>query len=142
MRIAVDSNSNTPDVTKQELVQTMTNKTKKPIMILRVKLDPDNYPRLYGLAKENPEMLELRLEIIAKSWGVRSIKSVMQTIENSEPVKVLGEKLDPLYYPKLYQWAKENPETLKTQLKSIANAWHEGNIRSAIQAFESDLEHG
>lgn len=57
-------------------------------------------------------------------------------------IKILGEDIDQVNFPILYKWAKENPETLESQLKSIAKAWHEGNIRSAMQALESDLEHG
>ena len=64
-------------------------------------------------------------------------------MKNNKPIiEMLGESLDYQNFPKLYQWANENPETLETQLKSIANAWHEGDIRSAMQALESDLEHG
>ena len=55
---------------------------------------------------------------------------------------ILGERIDPINYPILYKWAKENPETLKTQLKSIADAWHGGSLRAAKQALESDLQHG
>lgn len=55
---------------------------------------------------------------------------------------ILGESLDPENYPKLYEWAKNNSETLVKQLKSIADKWHNGSIVAAIQALESDLEHG
>ena len=55
---------------------------------------------------------------------------------------MLGETIDPDNQPKLYEWALSNPNTLERQLKSIANAWHDGSIRSAMIAFESDLEHG
>lgn len=57
-------------------------------------------------------------------------------------VTILGEEIDKEYYPKLYNWATTNPKTLESQLKSIAKAWHEGSIKSAMQALESDLEHG
>ena len=57
-------------------------------------------------------------------------------------VGISDKKLDPKYFPVLYKWVKENPETLESQLKSIADKWHEGNILSAMQALESDLEHG
>ncbi|OGH11803.1 MAG: hypothetical protein A2857_04920 [Candidatus Levybacteria bacterium RIFCSPHIGHO2_01_FULL_36_15] len=55
---------------------------------------------------------------------------------------VLGESLDRVNFPKLYKWAKDNPETLEQQLKSIADKWHNGSIGAAMQALESDLEHG
>lgn len=63
-------------------------------------------------------------------------------MKKKKSIMFLGEKLDPKYYPVLYKWAKENPETLESQLKSIAKAWHEGSIRSAMVSLESDLEHG
>lgn len=58
------------------------------------------------------------------------------------PINILGEMVDPDNMPILYRWAKTNPETLEKQLKSIADAWHEGSINSAMIAFEMDLEHG
>jgi len=137
----VVSNRNLPEVVKQGLVQAIMDREKRSITILGVKLDPANYPKLYNLAEEKPTMLEWELKLVAKSWGVRSMKSVMQTIESSEPLEFLGEKLDPLYYPILYRWAKEHPDTLKRTLLSLAKAWG-GSLRSAKQALESDLEHG
>lgn len=55
---------------------------------------------------------------------------------------MLGEVIDKENFPILYKWAKNNPETLESQLKSIAKAWHEGSIVSAMVALESDLQHG
>ena len=62
-------------------------------------------------------------------------------LKEANRTMVLGEEIDPDNMPKLYRWAKENPETLERQLKSIAKVWHNGDIRSAMIAFESDLEH-
>lgn len=61
---------------------------------------------------------------------------------NDNEISILGERIDEKNFPKLYNWAKNNPETLESQLKSIAKAWHEGSIMSAMQALESDLRHG
>ena len=62
---------------------------------------------------------------------------------NNKPIIIiLGESLDYENFPKLYRWAKENLDTLENQLKSIAKTWHNGNIGAAMQALESDLEHG
>lgn len=61
---------------------------------------------------------------------------------NYNKVPMLGETIDQENFPKLYKWAKENPEILKIQLKSIADKLHEGSIVSVMQALESDLEHG
>jgi len=66
----------------------------------------------------------------------------MSKIKKEKPIEILGGLIDPDNQPKLYKWAVSNPETLERQLGSIAKAWHEGNIRSAILALESDLEHG
>lgn len=57
-------------------------------------------------------------------------------------IKILGETIDPDNMPILYQKALTNPEELERQLKSIAKAWHEGDVRSAMLTLESDLEHG
>lgn len=57
-------------------------------------------------------------------------------------VAILGEEINAGNMPKLYKWAKTNPETLEQQLKSIADKWHNGSIATAMQALESDLEHG
>jgi len=59
----------------------------------------------------------------------------------SKPIKFLGEKLDPKYFPVLYKWAKSNPDTLKNQLISLAKL-PGGSIVNAMQCLESDLEHG
>lgn len=57
-------------------------------------------------------------------------------------IEILNETIDPENMPKLYEWAKKNPKSLEAQLKSIADVWHEGDIRAAMVALESDLEHG
>lgn len=57
-------------------------------------------------------------------------------------ITVLGEAVDKDNFPKLYQWANNNRETLEDQLKSLANSWHNGSIAAAMLALESDLEHG
>ena len=69
-------------------------------------------------------------------------KNMCFGVKKQSKAIILGEEIDPDNMPKLYRWAKENPETLEKQLKSIANAWHEGSIRAAMLALESDLEHG
>jgi hypothetical protein len=60
----------------------------------------------------------------------------------TKPVKILGELIDPDNMPILYQKAKLNKPELERQLKSIADKWHEGSVRAAIIALESDLQHG
>lgn len=63
-------------------------------------------------------------------------------MKKEKPIEILGEMIDPNNMPKLHKWAKTNPETLESQLKSIADKWHNGSISAAMQALESDLEHG
>lgn len=62
-------------------------------------------------------------------------------ISRHKEVVILGETLSSEYFPKLYVWALENPETLESQIKSIAEKWHQGSIISAILALESDLSY-
>ena len=63
-------------------------------------------------------------------------------MSNQKPIIILGEPVDPDNMPKLYQKAVLNPEELARQVHSIATAWHEGSVRAALIALESDLEHG
>ena len=56
-------------------------------------------------------------------------------------IQILGKEIDPEDMPILYKWAQTHADTLTVQLQSIANAWHEGDIGSAMVAFESDLAH-
>lgn len=58
------------------------------------------------------------------------------------PIKILGEVLDQESEPILYKKALTNKPELERQLKSIAEKWHQGDVRAAILALESDLEHG
>lgn len=57
-------------------------------------------------------------------------------------IVILGESLDKENFPKLYNWASGNPETLVDTLRSLAKGFRKGSISSAMQALESDLEHG
>jgi len=58
------------------------------------------------------------------------------------PITILGEIIDPDNQPVLYHKARINKEEFEKQLKSIADKWHGGNVRAAILALESDLQHG
>jgi hypothetical protein len=66
----------------------------------------------------------------------------IKLIKSSKKIQILNEPIDPDNMPILYQKALANPKELERQLKSIADAWHEGSIRAAMLALESDLEHG
>ena len=55
---------------------------------------------------------------------------------------ILGEEFSIEHYPVLYQWLQTNPDTLEERLKNLADKVYDGDIGSAAQAFESDLEHG
>ena len=59
-----------------------------------------------------------------------------------KPIRVGKELIDPDNHPILYEKAQKNKPELVRQLKSVAEKWHEGNLRSAILALESDLQHG
>lgn len=56
-------------------------------------------------------------------------------------IEILGENIDPEDMPNLYRMAKKNLKGLEEQVLSVAQAWHEGSITSAMQALESDLAH-
>ncbi|OGL81175.1 hypothetical protein A3B21_02705 [Candidatus Uhrbacteria bacterium RIFCSPLOWO2_01_FULL_47_24] len=67
-------------------------------------------------------------------------KSGRNLLKN-QSFQVLGKELSVKHYPVLYRWSKNNPETLNERLKELAEKLYEGNIGSAAQALESDLEH-
>ena len=69
-------------------------------------------------------------------------KEQIMKMKNNNRISVLGKKLTREHYPKLYQWALDNPATLEKTLQSVADKWHNGNLTSAAVALESDLEHG
>lgn len=71
---------------------------------------------------------------------MRKLNSVIE--KKKLPIEILGESIDPGNQPVLYQWAKRNKPGLERQLKSVADKWHEGNVRAAVLALESDLAHG
>lgn len=58
-----------------------------------------------------------------------------------ESVVVLGKSLDKKNFPVLHKWALENPETLESQLQSLADKWHNGSVGPAMVSLESDLQH-
>ncbi len=72
---------------------------------------------------------------------IETMNSRKSASKQNQKLIILGEELDPKYFPKLSRWALTNPSTLEDQLKSIAEKWHEGNIVAAILALESDLSH-
>jgi hypothetical protein len=94
-----------------------------------------------GYSKEVSKILPV---VILDNYNevLEKMIKVKQEKRRAAKVTILGEELDPDNQPKLYEWALRNPETLERQLKSIAYAWHEGSVRSAILALESDLNHG
>lgn len=63
-------------------------------------------------------------------------------MNESNQFDLLDETFDIEHFPHLYRMAQTSRENAERQLKSIADAWHEGYIVSAAQAFESDLAHG
>ncbi|KKW08293.1 MAG: hypothetical protein UY44_C0012G0007 [Candidatus Kaiserbacteria bacterium GW2011_GWA2_49_19] len=62
--------------------------------------------------------------------------------EHTGTFTVLGESFEIKHFPRLYNMYCTSPDNLERQLQGIADAWHEGSIRSAAVAFESDLQHG
>ncbi|MCX6741538.1 MAG: hypothetical protein NTY61_04030 [Candidatus Parcubacteria bacterium] len=64
----------------------------------------------------------------------------MNPNNKSKIIFILGVGLDKENFPVLYDWAKSNPTTLATQLQSIADKWHEGDLNMAAICLESDLK--
>lgn len=66
----------------------------------------------------------------------------LSTKQKNKPIKVLGKEIRPENFPTLYKMAQTNLQGLEEQVQSVADAWHEGSVVSALQALESDLAHG
>lgn len=56
--------------------------------------------------------------------------------------KIMGEIFQKEEFPILLRWSEKNPQTLEDAVRNVAEKWHNGDIASACQALESDLQHG
>lgn len=81
-------------------------------------------------------------EEIIDELGRESREKKHRKFMENQIITISGVTLDKENFPKLYAWAKKNPETLEQQLISIADAWHGGNKDMAAVSLESDMEHG
>lgn len=61
-----------------------------------------------------------------------------------DTISVAGVELTQKYFPRLYRWAKINPEGLEQTLKSLAKAsgGKDDDYQSVAVNLESDLAHG
>lgn len=137
---------NSSEVVKQKFVKGVEKKrgmkAKQPIKVFNVVLTPQKYPYLYKRAeKEGIESFRMSIENIAAKWRIGKKKSVMDILEKSKPVEILGAKISAYYYPVLYRRFQRSPKKTESWIKSLADRFHEGNIVSAIQILESDLAH-
>jgi len=57
----------------------------------------------------------------------------------NEKFTILGEVFERKHFPNIAKMFDIDPSNTARQIQSIADAWHEGSIVSAAQAFESDL---
>ena len=58
-----------------------------------------------------------------------------------EKATILGEEITSEHYPIMVEKAKADIVATEQMVKSVAEAWHEGSVVSALQALESDLQH-
>lgn len=56
-------------------------------------------------------------------------------------IKLLGHKITEETHPKLYERAVINKPWLEEQILSIANKWQDGDVETAINVYEIDLQH-
>lgn len=66
----------------------------------------------------------------------------MEKSNKEKTFSVLGEEFSVKHYPVLYRWAERNLDTLEERLQNLADVIYSGDVVSAAQALESDLEHG
>lgn len=76
----------------------------------------------------------------------QKIKQGQVGLFDNEPIekyfKIMGETFQKEEFPILLRWSEKNPQTLEDRVRSVAEKWHNGDIASACQALESDLQHG
>ena len=80
-------------------------------------------------------------DVIILPASVSLLNQNKMTKKINPTILIAGVELDRKNFPKLYSWAQTNPDTLEGQLRSIASAWHEGNLNMAAVALESDMGH-
>jgi hypothetical protein len=61
--------------------------------------------------------------------------------KNDQTFNICDTQFEIKHFPVLYERHRYDAEWLDKQVQSIATAWHEGNIASAVVALESDLVH-
>src|SRR3989344_3302350 len=86
---------------------------------------------------KNQEEIEKEFRSYMNGHDEGSLKS-----SGPKAFTILGKEFAVEHYPVLYRWAQSNPDTLEERLKDLADKVYGGNIGSAAQALESDLEHG
>lgn len=59
--------------------------------------------------------------------------------KNDREFELCGETFAAEHFPRLYRMVQTSPTNAATQLQSVADAWHDGNVVSAAQSFESDM---
>ena len=56
-------------------------------------------------------------------------------------ITILGQSFLRMDIPRVARMWDTSQENAESQIQSIADAWHQGDVRSAVQALESDLRH-
>ncbi len=59
--------------------------------------------------------------------------------QNNDTFNLFGIEFSKEHFPEIYCIYKNDPAWAHEQVKSVADAWHEGDISSAVIAFETDL---
>lgn len=59
-----------------------------------------------------------------------------------EKIQILGQEISKEEFPMLSAMIEKDKEHAERTINSVAKAWHGGNVMSAMQALESDLQHG
>lgn len=80
----------------------------------------------------------LRQKLIA---ALEEEKQQTESKNNNQPIELLGHKISQETHPKLYRRALINKPWLEEQILSIAEKWQDGDVATAINVFEIDLQH-
>ncbi|MDO8742159.1 MAG: hypothetical protein Q7J45_01295 [bacterium] len=78
-----------------------------------------------------------------RDFSIRSCGSSQTIFLDMESlITILGQTFLRMDIPRVARMVDTSRANAEAQIQSLADAWHNGDIRSAIQAFESDLLHG
>jgi hypothetical protein len=117
-----------------------------PFHDIREKISRREYIISTVIGESKPDEKEkLKQELQTLKNYLKIKERVIKNLEEYNEKKyiiILGEKFDSEKMPEISERMRENPSSTEKWIRSVADAWHEGDVVSAVRALESDLQHG